>query len=100
MLALSLAAMFAASVVAVFQHDVKRMFAYSSVAQIGYITLGIGLGSETGLIAALVHLFNHAITKGALFLLLGGIALRLGGPPLQPYRRHRPGDAHSQASAS
>jgi multicomponent Na+:H+ antiporter subunit D len=79
LLALSIAAMFVASAVAIFQHDVKRMFAYSSVAQIGYITLGIGMGSESGLIAGLVHLFNHALTKGALFLLLGGIALRIGG---------------------
>ena len=54
------------------------MFAYSSIAQIGYITLGIAIGSETGLVAGLVHLFNHALTKGALFLLLGGIAFHLG----------------------
>ena len=79
LLILSLAAMFGASIVAIFQHDVKRMFAYSSVAQIGYITLGISMGSESGLTASLVHFFNHALTKGALFLLLGGIALRLSG---------------------
>jgi multicomponent Na+:H+ antiporter subunit D len=54
------------------------MLAYSSIAQIGYITLGIGIASDTGLVAALVHLFNHALTKGALFLLLGCIAIRLG----------------------
>ena len=75
---LSIAAMFGASFVAIFQQDVKRMFAYSSVAQIGYITLGVGMSSEAGLTAGLIHLFNHAITKGAIFLLLGGIALRLG----------------------
>jgi multicomponent Na+:H+ antiporter subunit D len=78
LLVLSLAAMFIASTVAIFQGDVKRMFAYSSVAQIGYITLGVSLASATGLTAALVHVFNHALTKGALFLLLGGIALRIG----------------------
>jgi multicomponent Na+:H+ antiporter subunit D len=77
-IALSLAAMFIASAVAIFQENVKRMFAYSSVAQIGYITLGISLGSMTGLTAGIVHLFNHALTKGALFLLLGGVALRVG----------------------
>jgi multicomponent Na+:H+ antiporter subunit D len=76
--ALSIAAMFVASIIAIFQGDVKRMFAYSSIAQIGYITLGIAIGSETGLVAALVHLFNHALTKGALFLLLGGIAFHVG----------------------
>ncbi|MGH8633512.1 MAG: monovalent cation/H+ antiporter subunit D family protein [Burkholderiales bacterium] len=78
LLVLSLAAMFIASTVAIFQGDVKRMFAYSSVAQIGYITLGMSLASATGLTAGLVHVFNHALTKGALFLLLGGIALRIG----------------------
>jgi multicomponent Na+:H+ antiporter subunit D len=78
LMVLSVAAMFVASIIAIFQGDVKRMFAYSSIAQIGYITLGISIGSETGLVAGLVHLFNHALTKGALFLLLGGIALHLG----------------------
>ncbi len=78
LLALSLAAMFVASTVAIFQHDVKRLFAYSSVAQIGYVTLGVSLDTLTGLTGGIVHLFNHALTKGALFLLLGGIALRLG----------------------
>ncbi|OGA24373.1 MAG: cation:proton antiporter [Betaproteobacteria bacterium RIFCSPLOWO2_02_FULL_67_26] len=75
---LSLAAMFIASAIAIFQNNVKRLFAYSSVAQIGYITLGVSFGSVYGLTAGIVHLFNHAVTKGALFMLLGGIALRLG----------------------
>jgi multicomponent Na+:H+ antiporter subunit D len=75
---LSLAAMFIASAIAIFQDNVKRLFAYSSVAQIGYMTLGAALGSFTGLTAGIVHLFNHALTKGALFLLLGGVALRVG----------------------
>jgi multicomponent Na+:H+ antiporter subunit D len=78
LLALSLAAMFVASVIAIFQNNLKRLFAYSSVAQIGYITLGVSFDTMTGLTAGIVHLFNHALTKGALFLLLGGIALRLG----------------------
>ncbi|MEK6592614.1 MAG: monovalent cation/H+ antiporter subunit D family protein [Pseudomonadota bacterium] len=78
LLVLSLAAMFIASTVAIFQSDIKRMFAYSSVAQIGYITLGISFDSATGLTAGIVHLFNHALTKGALFMLLGCFALRLG----------------------
>jgi len=75
---LSLAAMFIASAIAIFQDNVKRLFAYSSIAQIGYMTLGASLASFTGLTGAIVHLFNHALTKGALFLLLGGIALRVG----------------------
>jgi len=80
LLVLSVAAMFVASTVAIFQDDVKRMFAYSSVAQIGYITLGIGIASQTGLTGSIVHLFNHAVTKGAIFLLLGCVALRIGQP--------------------
>ncbi|MBI4194331.1 MAG: monovalent cation/H+ antiporter subunit D family protein [Betaproteobacteria bacterium] len=83
LLVLSLAAMFIASTVAIFQDNIKRLFAYSSVAQIGYITLGVSFDSLTGLTAAIVHLFNHALTKGAIFLLLGGIALRLGAVRFQ-----------------
>ena len=73
-------AMFAASFIAVFQVNVKRMLAYSSVAQIGYMLLGISLFSVAGLGASLVHLFNHAVTKGALFLAVGAIIYRIGSP--------------------
>jgi len=79
LIALSIAAVLTMSLVALFQRDLKRMFAYSSVAQIGYITLGIGLANASGLTGAVAHLFNHGITKGALFLLAGGVALRCGG---------------------
>jgi multicomponent Na+:H+ antiporter subunit D len=72
-------AMFAASFVAIFQRDFKRMLAYSSIAQIGYILLGIGILTETGLTAAIVHLFNHGITKAALFMGVGAYVLRAGG---------------------
>ncbi len=71
LLLLSVAAMFGASIVAAFQNNLKRMLAYSSVAQIGYVTLGIALATATGLTGGIVHLFNHAITKAALFLVLG-----------------------------
>jgi multicomponent Na+:H+ antiporter subunit D len=79
---LSLGAMFAASAVAIFQRDLKRLLAYSSIAQIGYITLGLSLDSTTGLTASIVHLFNHAVTKGALFLLVGGAVAMAGGSTL------------------
>jgi len=82
-LALSIAAMFGASIVAVFQEDVKRMLAYSSVAQIGYITLGIALANQTGLTGGIVHLFNHAIMKSALFLVLGAVFYRIGSVKIQ-----------------
>jgi multicomponent Na+:H+ antiporter subunit D len=79
LLVLSSVAIVAMSLVAVYQADLKRMFAYSSVAQIGYITLGIALADLDGLTGAIAHLFNHGITKGALFLLAGCVALRAGG---------------------
>ena len=64
MLILALAGMFVASTVAVFQNDLKRLFAYSSVAQIGYIILGLSFDSATGLTATIVHLFNHGSDEG------------------------------------
>lgn len=72
-IALSLAAMFVASFIAVFEENLKRMLAYSSVAQIGYITLGIGLANQAGLTGGLVHIVNHALMKAALFLAIGAI---------------------------
>lgn len=80
---LSVAAMFGASVVAVFQDDIKRMLAYSSVAQIGYITLGIAMANQAGLTGAMVHLFNHAIMKTALFLAVGTAVYRLGSAQIE-----------------
>ena len=78
-IALSVAGMITASLVALFEQDVKRLFAYSSVAQIGYITLGIGLDNHASLTGSITHLLNHGITKGAIFVLLGAVALRSGG---------------------
>jgi multicomponent Na+:H+ antiporter subunit D len=75
--ALSLAAMFVASLVAVFQSSLSRMLAYSSVAQIGYITLGIGFVNLAGLTGGLVHIVNHALIKAALFLAVGAIFFRV-----------------------
>lgn len=86
MLILALAGMFVASAVAIFQHDLKRLFAYSSVAQIGYIVLGISFDSVTGLTATIVHLVNHAVTKGGLFLLLGAVMAGMGGVSLARVR--------------
>jgi multicomponent Na+:H+ antiporter subunit D len=78
LLALSVAAMFVASILAIYEQNLKRMLAYSSIAQIGYITFGISLANKAGLIGGIVHLFNHAVMKGALFLALGAVAYRLG----------------------
>jgi multicomponent Na+:H+ antiporter subunit D len=78
LLPLALVAIVVASTIAVFQNDAKRLLAYSSIAQIGYMALGISLFSVTGLTAAIVHLFNHAIIKTALFMALGCIIFRTG----------------------
>jgi multicomponent Na+:H+ antiporter subunit D len=80
MLGLSLLAMFGASFIAIFQDNLKRLFAYSSVGQIGYITLGLSFDSVNGLTASIIHLFNHGIAKGAIFLLIGGIAVGIAKP--------------------
>jgi len=78
LLVLAVIAMFAGSTVAIFQNNLKRMLAYSSVAQIGYIVLGISFTNITGLTAAILHLFNHAVMKGGMFLALGCIVYRIG----------------------
>ncbi len=82
LLPLALVGIFSASVVAVFQTNVKRMLAYSSVAQIGYMILGISLVSVTGLTAGIVHLFNHALIKGTLFMALGCVSFQVGAARL------------------
>ncbi len=74
----ALIAVFAGSIVAIFQENAKRLLAYSSVAQIGYIVLGISLATSDGLTSGLVHIFNHALMKGALFLALGCVVYRIG----------------------
>ena len=81
-LGLSIAAMFIASFVACLQNNIERMLAFSSVAQIGYITMGISFGVKTGLTGGLVHLVNHAFMKGALFMCTGAIMMRLGSVTL------------------
>ncbi len=75
---LALIAAVTTSLVAIFQSNVKRLLAYSSLAQIGYIVLGISFGTATGLTAGILHLFNHAMMKGALFMALGCVFYRLG----------------------
>jgi multicomponent Na+:H+ antiporter subunit D len=83
LLPLALVAMFIPSMVAIFQTNLKRMLAYSSVAQLGYMVLGIGFGSVNGISATIIHLFNHAVTKGGLFMALGAVLLRTGSVSLQ-----------------
>jgi multicomponent Na+:H+ antiporter subunit D len=85
LLVLGVAGVLSASLVAIYQNNVKRMLAYSSVAQIGYMVLGIGLATAAGVSASVLHLFNHALMKGALFLALGAVAYRLGSMNLRDF---------------
>ncbi|HMB76799.1 MAG TPA: proton-conducting transporter membrane subunit, partial [Kiloniellaceae bacterium] len=85
-LPLALIAMFAGSTVAIFQINLKRMLAYSSIAQIGYMLLGISFGNLTGVTATVIHLFNHALMKGALFMALGCVILRLERASIESVR--------------
>ena len=71
---LAVLAILIASGVALFEQNIKRLLAYSSIAQIGYILLGASFVTVAGLTASTVHLFNHALAKGALFLAVGCLA--------------------------
>ncbi|MDY0296904.1 MAG: monovalent cation/H+ antiporter subunit D family protein [Acidobacteriota bacterium] len=66
------------SIMAMAQKEMKRMLAYSSVAQIGYIGLGIGLANAYGIIGAVLHVMNHAVMKACLFLVAGNYRIKLG----------------------
>jgi multicomponent Na+:H+ antiporter subunit D len=66
------------SVMAIAQKDLRRMLAFSSVAQICYVALGIGLANPLGLIGAMLHILNHAVMKGTLFQAAGGIRYSTG----------------------
>jgi len=83
LLPLALVGIVTMSLVAIFQSDAKRLLAYSSIAQIGYMILGISFGSSTGLTAAILHMFNHALMKGALFMAVGCLVYRLGSSRIQ-----------------
>ena len=62
------------SVSAIRQNDLRRMIAFSSVAQIGYVYMGMGLGTDAGMMAAVFHIFAHAVCKAMLFIAASGLA--------------------------
>jgi len=67
------------SVSAIWEKDIRRMIAFSSVAQIGYIFMGLGLGTEVGVIAAFFHMLAHGATKSLLFISAIGLTDVSGG---------------------
>ncbi|MDD4894092.1 MAG: proton-conducting transporter membrane subunit [Candidatus Omnitrophica bacterium] len=68
LMVLGLVSMIAGAFLAIAQNDMKRMFAYSSISQVGYIIIGLGCGSLIGIAGAAFHLFNHSIFKSLLFI--------------------------------
>jgi multicomponent Na+:H+ antiporter subunit D len=64
------------SIAAVFEQNIKRVLAFSSVAQLGYILLGASLVTVAGFNASVLHLFNHALAKTALFLAVACLGMR------------------------
>lgn len=82
---LGIAAMVVCSFQAVFQSDVRRVLAYSSVAQVGYMLLGISLATAAGVSAGLLHLLNHAMIKGALFMAIAGVVLTYQGTHIRDF---------------
>ena len=65
-------------ILAVGQWDMKRLLAYHSISQIGYILLGIGIATPLGILGAVFHLFNHALFKSLLFYNAGSVEMALG----------------------
>ncbi|MDI6870959.1 MAG: proton-conducting transporter membrane subunit [Bacillota bacterium] len=74
----STAAIFAGSLAAIREDDIKKMLAYSTVSQVGYLLLGVGLLSRSGLLGSLLHVLNHAVVKAMLFLAAGAIIRSTG----------------------
>ena len=85
LLVLSAVTIFLGSAVAILQEDMKRRLAYSSVAQIGYVLIGVGLLNETALTGALFHIFGHALMKSALFMSAGAIIHETGKRKVADY---------------
>jgi multicomponent Na+:H+ antiporter subunit D len=73
------------SVMAIRQRDIKRMLAHSTVAQLGYIAVGIGVGTPLALIGALLHVVAHAAMKACMFFVAGGVLSVVGTKRLDQY---------------
>ena len=70
---LSIAAIFVGTILAIRENDLKVLLAQSSIAQIGYITLGFSLATGSGIAAGFIHIANHALIKGGLFMAVGAL---------------------------
>jgi NADH-quinone oxidoreductase subunit L len=68
-----------AGTIAITQNDLKRVLAYSTISQLGYMFLALGTGSLLGIVAGMFHLFTHAFFKALLFLGAGSVMHAMGG---------------------
>lgn len=82
---LGVAGLLVGSVVAIMQDNVKRMLAYSSVAQIGYILIGIGLANQQGASAAMLQVIFHAIAKSSMFMAAGAVLYSVKGVRIEHF---------------
>lgn len=79
LLPLALVAMVYGAAAAIFENDVKRMLAFSSLSQIGYMVVGLSLVTKSGVTGGIVHLVNHGLMKSGLFLAVACMVLRFPG---------------------
>jgi multicomponent Na+:H+ antiporter subunit D len=79
LLVVALAAMFYGSIAAIYQTNVKKLLAYSSIANVGYIILGVALFNQAGLIAAIFNIVAHGLAKTGAFLAIGALVMKAGG---------------------
>ncbi|WP_419719619.1 NADH-quinone oxidoreductase subunit M [Maritalea porphyrae] len=82
---LSVVAIIATSLVALVQDDIKKLIAYSSVAHMGYVTMGIFAGNALGIQGAIFQMISHGIVSGALFLSVGVIYDRMHTREISAY---------------
>lgn len=78
LLVLGLATIIIGAGFALVQTDIKRMLAYSTISQVGYIALALGIGTQSGVEGAVFHILNHALMKSLLFLTVGCVIYKIG----------------------
>ncbi len=78
--------MLGGALTAVWQTNAKRLLAFSSISQIGYMVLGMGLADVNGVAGSVVHIFNHAMIKAILFMAIGCVVFRVGSADLVAIR--------------
>lgn len=83
LMVLGIISIIAGAVLAIGQRDFKRLLAYSSISQVGYVILGLGLGTPLGILGGLFHLLNHSIFKSLLFLNSGAVVYATGTRDMQ-----------------